>query len=100
MCTILIPFCRPSAAAENKAISGVLAISGVQLSERILTTKRQLSAGLARLLRRAQKQGSVRNDVGVAEVDALVLGCLQGSAASNLTARRRIVSVVIDGLRT
>jgi AcrR family transcriptional regulator len=88
------------AAAQNKAIGDALVASGAQLSRRVLASKRQLTAALATLLRDAQKQRKIRADIEVEDVSGLVLGCLQGPGASSSAARRRIFSVVVDGLRT
>ncbi len=55
-------------------------------------------AVLGELLRAAQKAGTARQDVGVREVKAILVGC-QAMEAYNSAAAERVTDVVIDGLR-
>jgi hypothetical protein len=50
------------------------------------------------LLRAAQKAGTARSDVGVAEVKALIIGC-QAMQTYNGELTERLLDVVFDGLR-
>jgi hypothetical protein len=50
------------------------------------------------LLRAAQQAGTVRTDVGAAEVKGLIIGCQAMQTYSSELAER-LVAVVFDGLR-
>ena len=53
---------------------------------------------LGELLSAAQEAGTVRKDVGVADVKALMVG-LQAMQSYNDDAAERLTEVVLDGLR-
>ncbi len=55
-------------------------------------------AVLDELLRAAQKAGTARQDIGVREVKAILVGC-QAMEAYNSALADRVTDVVIDGLR-
>jgi Transcriptional regulator SbtR-like, C-terminal domain len=73
--------------------------------------KYELMAVFGELLTRAQGAGAIRPDVGVADLGALVLGCLamerqahggteSGAETPAVRPPGRLVAVVCDGLRT
>jgi AcrR family transcriptional regulator len=53
---------------------------------------------LGELLRAAQRAGTARADVGVAEVKALLVGC-QAMQSYNAALAEQVTAVVVDGLR-
>ena len=80
------------------ALSG----SGADLGRTLAGIKASYRAALAVLLERAQDSGSVRRDVSVLEVHALVtgtLGSLDRLGKGAAQARKRLLAIVCDGLR-
>lgn len=54
---------------------------------------------LGELLAAAQKAGTVRQDLDVREVKAILVGC-QAMQSYNFAVAERVTDVVMDGLRT
>jgi AcrR family transcriptional regulator len=88
-------------AATKNALSAALMEAGVDVSETMAETGRDLKRALATLLRRAQEAGAVRRDVGVAEVMTLLVGASQAAerAGGDDGVRDRALAVILDGLR-
>jgi AcrR family transcriptional regulator len=78
----------------NRGLADALAGLDVDLSE----IEEAFLAILRRLLRAAQKAGTARPDVGVAEVKALMVGC-HAMQSYNGKLAERVTDVVFDGLR-
>ena len=83
----------------KKDFVDALAGSGVDIAH-IDGAKADFRRALAALLRRAQRAGAVRPDVGAGEVVALVAGLHTASLrAGDARTKRRLLAVVCDGLR-
>jgi hypothetical protein len=81
--------------STNRGLADALAGAGIDLTD----VEQAVLAVRGELLRAAQKAGSVRPDVGVAEVKALMVGC-QAIQTYNAELAERTVNVVLDGLRS
>lgn len=79
--------------ATNRGLVDTLAASDVEVKP-----EAQFLELLGELLRAAHAAGTVRNDVGVADVKALMVG-LQAMQSYNDGASERLTEVVLDGLR-
>jgi AcrR family transcriptional regulator len=80
--------------ATNRGLVDALAGSGIEI-----TGADELFMNLlGELLRAAQEAGTAREDVGVADVKALMVG-LQAMQSYNDEAAARLTEVVLDGLR-
>ncbi|GAA0627591.1 TetR/AcrR family transcriptional regulator [Kutzneria viridogrisea] len=85
-------------ATLNRALSDALAAT-TDFDELATTeASRSMMEGLGELLRQAQRSGAVRPDIGVAEVKALIVGCLSMRRHS-ADQPELVVSVVCDGMR-
>jgi AcrR family transcriptional regulator len=77
----------------NRAVADTLATAGHQIPAH---AEASLNAAFAELLHEAQQRGTVRSDITVADLQALVVGCVA-------TARHRgatdLTRVVVTGLR-
>jgi len=87
--------------SSKKAYSETLAAAGVDVRGATLETKKALGAAIGKLLTSAQRAGTVRKDVGVAELMALMAGA--SHAAEHATNSREIATralqIIFDGLR-
>jgi AcrR family transcriptional regulator len=79
--------------ATNRGLVDTLAASDVEIKP-----EAQFLELLGELLRAAHEAGTVRKDVGVADVKALMVG-LQAMQSYNDDATERLTEVVLDGLR-
>ncbi len=79
--------------ATNRGLVDTLAASDVEVKP-----EAQFLELLGELLRAAHAAGTVRNDVGVADVKALMVG-LQAMQSYNDDATERLTEVVLDGMR-
>ena len=79
----------------NRGLADALAGADIDLTD----VEQAFLAVTGELLRAAQKAGSVRPDVGAAEVKALMVGC-QAIQTYNAELAERTVNVVLDGLRS
>jgi AcrR family transcriptional regulator len=86
-------------AATKMAVADALSRAGVPL--RYSSWAEPLRAALADLLARAHAAGAVRDDVGVAELMAVLIAASRAAqfAAKDRGLRKRVVSMVLDGLR-
>jgi AcrR family transcriptional regulator len=73
-----------------------LAELGVRPNEAVAPVAEELTGAVAALLEQAQRAGTVRGDVGVGDVIALLAGASQ---ARRYAADDRPLAVVLDGLR-
>jgi AcrR family transcriptional regulator len=80
--------------AANRGLTDALAGSGIEIQE----AEDAFLGIVDELLRAAQKAGTARSDIGVAEVKALLVGC-QAMQTYNGELAERVVDVVFDGLR-
>lgn len=82
--------------ATKLELVDALAQLGVHPDEAIAPVAKEVTAALAALLKRAQRAGAVRADVGVGDVIALLAGASQ---ARRYAARDQPLAVILDGLR-
>ncbi len=68
-------------------------------NELVSAKRGTLREHVARLVARAQEQGSLRADVGADDVTSLVRAAIQAGLEAEPDAWRRFVAVVLDGLR-
>ena len=80
--------------ATNHGLADALAGAGFDAEAAASSAENDVVGVLADLLKGAQRAGGVRADVDVADVKALMVGCLARPAA-----RDRLVAVVAAGLR-
>jgi AcrR family transcriptional regulator len=74
--------------------------AGFDFKELSSEVKPRLERSAEVLLKKAQAAGAVRCDVEVADLFALVLGTCEAASRETRCSRARMMSVVIDGLRT
>jgi AcrR family transcriptional regulator len=84
--------------ATDRGLADALAGAGVHVETVMPETETAFLAILRSLLEAGQKAGTVRSDVDVADVKALLVGCLEMQAAKP-DAAERLTGVVLDGLR-
>lgn len=84
--------------ALNRGLSQALAGVGYDMEAAALRAGLDYSGALRDLLAAAQAAGSVRADVELADVKALMAGCLARQDADE-PARERMIRIVCDGLR-
>ena len=87
-------------AAANRGLADALTGVGFDIKAAVSGPDRDVTGALAALLAKAQEARAVRADVDVADVMALVAGCLARQPdGSDPAARDRMVAVVRAGLR-
>ena len=87
-------------AATKNALAAALTEAGVDVSETTAETGQGLKRALAALLEHAQEAGTVRRDVGPAEVLTLLVGASQAAERfGGGGVRDRALAVILDGLR-
>jgi AcrR family transcriptional regulator len=84
--------------ASDRGLSDALAGVGIDVETVIPEAEDTFMAMLGDLLRAAKKAGTVRRDVDVADVKAILVGS-QAMQAYNPSAAQRLTEVVLDGLR-
>ena len=84
--------------ATDRGLADALAGAGIDVETAMPETETAFLAILRSLLEGGQNAGSVRLDVDVADVKALLVGCLEMQAAKP-EAAERLTEVVLDGLR-
>jgi len=88
-------------AVDKRDLADALAGAGIDIKEASGDLKWQLEAALEHLLVRAQEQGSIRRDVSMTDVMALVAGsCLSAERPGGDGSPLRMLAVVCDGLRS
>lgn len=86
--------------AAKRDLADALAGAGVELSPAVVAAADELQRLLGELLVRAREAGAVRPEVGVADVAAVVLGCVaMERAAAGDGPPGRLSAVLLDGLR-
>jgi AcrR family transcriptional regulator len=85
--------------ATDRGLSDALAGLGVDVKAAVPEAEEAFLALLGDLLRAAQKAGTVRRDLDVRDVKALMVGA-QAMQSYNAEAAERLTQVVLDGLRT
>jgi AcrR family transcriptional regulator len=87
--------------AAKNAIAAALADAGVDLSVETGPMMAEMRSSLDILLTRAQSAGAVRDDVGINEVIALLIGAARAAASTSgdQAVLARTVEIICDGLR-
>jgi AcrR family transcriptional regulator len=83
--------------ATNRAIAEALAGTGFDIDAAASTSEHDVMGKLGELLVRAKRAGAVRADVDIADVKALIVGCLARPA--DPAALERMIAIVREGLR-
>ncbi|MEU7874065.1 helix-turn-helix domain-containing protein [Dactylosporangium sp. NPDC049140] len=88
-------------AAEHRGLAEALAGAGFDVGAAAARTGLDLDGAETALLHAAQRAGTVRADVTLADVKALVVGCVaREQAGPDPQARARMVAMMKAGLRT
>ena len=85
--------------ATDRGLAEALAGVGIDIKDAVPDAEEAFLGLLGELLRAAQKAGTVRRDVDVPDVKAMVVGC-QAMQAYRPDTAARLTEVVLDGLRT
>jgi AcrR family transcriptional regulator len=85
--------------ATDQGLVDALAGVGIDIKDAVPDAEQAFLALLGQLLRAAQKAGTVRRDVDVPDVKAIVVGA-QAMQAYRPDTAERLTEVVLDGLRT
>ena len=84
--------------AMDRGLADALAGVGIDIKDAVPDVEEAFLGLLGELLRAAQKAGTVRRDVDVPDVKAIVVGT-QAMQAYNPDTAARLMEVVLDGLR-
>ena len=84
--------------ATDRGLADALGGFGIDIKTAAPQAEDAFLSLLAEMLRTAQEAGTVRRDVDVPDVKAIVVGC-QAMQAANPDAAERLTEVVLDGLR-
>ncbi|WP_454788311.1 TetR/AcrR family transcriptional regulator [Mycolicibacterium lutetiense] len=84
--------------AADRGLVDALAGSGIDVNTVVPEAEGEYLSVLGDLLAAAQRAGTARDDVTVADVKALLVGC-QAMQTYNADVAERVTSVVFDGLR-
>jgi AcrR family transcriptional regulator len=84
--------------ATNRGLADAFAGAGFDLEAAASRAEHDVMGALRDLLDHAQRAGAVRADVDVADVKALMVGCLARERPT-ADARARMIAVVCEGLR-
>jgi hypothetical protein len=84
--------------ATDRGLADALAGVGIDIKDAVPEAEEAFLGLLGELLRAAQMAGTVRRDVDVSDVKAIVVGC-QAMQAYTPDAAQRLTEVVLDGLR-
>lgn len=84
--------------AADRGLVEALAGLGIEINSAAPEAEEEFLSLLGDLLRAAQQSGTVRSDVGVAEVKTLLVGC-QAMQSYNAELADRVTEVALDGLR-
>jgi AcrR family transcriptional regulator len=86
--------------AANRGLAEALAGAGFDLEAAASGADHDIMGALRGLLARAQRAGAVRDDVQIADVKALLAGCLARERdAADAAGRDRVIAIVSQGLR-
>ena len=90
-------------AATKLALVDALAAAGLDVSKQATASPvgQELLGAIGTLLTRAQRAGTVRDDIGIAELIALLVGTSRAveQASWDPDVQARILAVIVDGLR-
>jgi len=86
-------------ATGNRALAECVATEGLEFEMGDDSGPHELERALDELLRRAQRSGAVRADVGPRDIKALLIGCMATEAFGVGDSSPGMVAVVRDGLR-
>src|SRR5690348_9576003 len=84
--------------AADRGLVDALAGSGIDVNTVVPEAEDEYLTVVGDLLAAAQRAGTVRSDITVADVKALLVGC-QAMQSYNADVAERVTSVVFDGLR-
>lgn len=84
--------------AADRGLAEALAGVGIDIGRAAPQSEEAFLAVLGELLHAAQLAGTVRDDLGVREVKAILVGC-QAMQSYNSALAERVTDVVMDGLR-
>lgn len=84
--------------ATDRGLADALAGLGIDIKASIPEVKKSFEDMLAELLTAAQSAGTVRPDIDVTDLDAILVGA-QAMQANNPDAAARLTEVLLDGLR-
>ena len=89
------------ASSSKKAFADALAAAGIDVRGATLETKQELGRAIGKLLANAQKAGTVRKDVAVPELMALMAGAFHAAehATNSRETAMRALGIIFDGLR-
>jgi len=82
----------------DRGLADALAGVGIDIKDAVPEAEEAFLGLLGELLRAAQMAGTVRRDVDVSDVKAILVGC-QAMQAYTPDAAQRLTEVVLDGLR-
>jgi len=87
--------------AQKRAYADALGGVGNTASQELVTAQKRARAALDALLRRAQRQGSIRDDIETGDLIALIVGALEAAehVGWDPGVRDRTLRVLLDGLR-
>jgi AcrR family transcriptional regulator len=85
--------------ATDRGLVEALAGSGIDVKSRVPGAEDEFLSLLGELLVAAQRAGTVRSDIEVPELKALMVGC-QAMQGYDDARAERVTDLVIDGLRT
>jgi hypothetical protein len=86
--------------AADRGLADAFAGAGFDVEAAASRAEHDLMGALRELLTRAQQAGVVRDDIDIADVKALIEGCLaRERPAADTRARDRMIAIVCQGLR-
>jgi AcrR family transcriptional regulator len=86
--------------AANRGLAEALAGAGFDLKAAASDAEHDIMGALRDLLVRAQRAGTIRDDIEMDDVKALLEGCLaRERAAADAAARDRMIAIISRGLR-
>ena len=85
-------------ATDHGLVDALASGIGIDIESAVPDAEDAFLALLDELLRAAQNAGTARQDIGVREVKAIMVGC-QAMEAYNSALAERVTNVVVDGLR-
>ncbi|MBO0826554.1 MAG: TetR/AcrR family transcriptional regulator [Streptosporangiales bacterium] len=87
-------------ATTKRDLTDVLAGSGVDLGAAVAERSEAMMKALGRLLRRGQRAGAVRTDIGMPDLTALLKGAIYAvQVGGDNRTRERVFRTITDGLR-
>ncbi|MGW6139379.1 SbtR family transcriptional regulator [Streptomyces sp. NPDC055144] len=85
---------------RNRGLTGAMTGAGLDIPSTIADESRNLAAAEAALLAGAKRAGSVRADLAVADMRALMIGCVtRDRDPADPGARDRMIDIACTGVR-